>query len=210
MAKKRRHLGEILYKAGLVQKQALIDAIEKHTTTRVNLMEVCGTHTMSIAKSGMRSMLPENLRLLSGPGCPVCVTPQETIDYAIELAHEKDITITTFGDMVRVPGTRDCLEASAPKIVYSPLDALSFASDNPKKDMVHDPEDTQDQNTQAVYEELWPHLPQFVGELRVDRVSGYQRYSQFQNQNGHHDREYAVRQSTKSISRDRDVSKPEP
>ncbi|MCK4941172.1 hydrogenase formation protein HypD [candidate division WOR-3 bacterium] len=114
----------------------LIEAIEKHATTRMNLMEVCGTHTMSIAKSGMRSMLPENLRLLSGPGCPVCVTPQETIDYAIELAHEKDIMITTFGDMVRVPGTRNSLEASSPKIVYSPLDALSVAAENPEKDVV--------------------------------------------------------------------------
>ncbi len=111
----------------------LIAAIEKHATSSMNLMEVCGTHTMSIAKSGMRSMLPENLRLLSGPGCPVCVTPQETIDYAIELAREKDVIITTFGDMVRVPGSRDTLEASAPKIVYSPLDALSFANENPEK-----------------------------------------------------------------------------
>lgn len=114
----------------------LIEAIEKYATTKINLMEVCGTHTMSIAKSGMRSMLPENLRLLSGPGCPVCVTPQETIDYAIELACEKNIIMTTFGDMVRVPGTRNSLEESSPKIVYSPLDALSVASDNPDKDVV--------------------------------------------------------------------------
>jgi hydrogenase expression/formation protein HypD len=114
----------------------LIEAIEKHATSKMNLMEVCGTHTMSIAKSGMRSMLPENLRLLSGPGCPVCVTPQETIDYAIELAREKNVMITTFGDMVRVPGTRNSLEVSSPKIVYSPLDALNVASDNPDKDIV--------------------------------------------------------------------------
>jgi hydrogenase expression/formation protein HypD len=114
----------------------LIEAIEKHTTKKMNLMEVCGTHTMSIAKSGMRSMLPENLGLQSGPGCPVCVTPQETIDYAIELAREKNVIVATFGDMVRVPGTRDSLETSAPKIVYSPLDALNYATDNPNKDVV--------------------------------------------------------------------------
>lgn len=114
----------------------IIKAIEKYTTININLMEVCGTHTMSVAKSGIRSMLPENLHLLSGPGCPVCVTPQETIDYAIALSQEQNVVITTFGDMVRVPGTRDSLETSSPTIVYSPLDALAVAKENPEKDVI--------------------------------------------------------------------------
>ncbi len=99
-------------------------------------MEVCGTHTMAIAKSGMRSMLPESLGLLSGPGCPVCVTPQETIDYSIALAREKNVIVATFGDMARVPGTHSTLESYSPRIVYSALDALSIARENPGKDVV--------------------------------------------------------------------------
>ncbi|KPL14996.1 hydrogenase assembly protein HupF [candidate division WOR_3 bacterium SM1_77] len=114
----------------------LINAISKYAANRINLMEVCGTHTMVIAKSGIRSMLPENIIMLSGPGCPVCVTPQETIDYAIALSQEKKVIITTFGDMVRVPGTRGSLEAFSPRIVYSPLDALKVAHENPDKDIV--------------------------------------------------------------------------
>lgn len=114
----------------------IIKAISKTLDRRINLMEVCGTHTMVIAKSGMRPMLPDNLRLLSGPGCPVCVTPQETIDYGIALSKEKDVIITTFGDMVRVPGTAGTLEAYSPRVVYSPLDALTIAEQNPGKDVV--------------------------------------------------------------------------
>lgn len=114
----------------------IIKAISKLATREINLMEVCGTHTMAVAKSGMRSMLPDNLRLLSGPGCPVCVTPQETIDYAIALAEQKNVIITTFGDMIRVPGSRRNLEALAPRVVYSPLDALTVAQENPSKDVV--------------------------------------------------------------------------
>lgn len=81
-------------------------------------------------------MFPKNLRLLSGPGCPVCVTPQETIDYAIALAKQKDVIITTFGDMVRVPGTESSLESFSPKIVYSALDALMIAKENPAKNII--------------------------------------------------------------------------
>jgi hydrogenase expression/formation protein HypD len=114
----------------------IIKAISRIVDRSVGLMEVCGTHTMAIAKSGMRSMLPANLRLLSGPGCPVCVTPQETIDYGIALSQQKNVIVTTFGDMVRVPGTRATLEAYSPRIVYSPLDALSIAEGNPGKEVV--------------------------------------------------------------------------
>ncbi|UCG29283.1 MAG: hydrogenase formation protein HypD [candidate division WOR-3 bacterium] len=114
----------------------IIKAISKLVDRRMSLMEVCGTHTMAIAKSGMRSMLPDDLRLLSGPGCPVCVTPQETIDYGIALSQRKNVTVATFGDMVRVPGTEATLEAYSPSIVYSPLDALTIAEENPDKEVV--------------------------------------------------------------------------
>lgn len=109
----------------------------------VNLMEVCGTHTMAIAKSGIKSILPKNIKLLSGPGCPVCVTPGEVIDKILELSMEKDVVIATYGDMVRVPGTvpgdslqrRRALGAKI-QIVYSPVDAVDYAEKNPDKEVV--------------------------------------------------------------------------
>jgi len=119
---------------GIAEK--FIQELAQFNIGRVNLMEVCGTHTMAIARSGLRDLLPDNFHLLSGPGCPVCVTPQETIDYAIALAQQPGIIITTFGDMVRVPGSAGTLEQHAPKIVYSPLDALNVARENPDKNIV--------------------------------------------------------------------------
>ena len=99
-------------------------------------MEVCGTHTHEIFRLGIRRLLPENVKLISGPGCPVCVTPADYIDEAVFLALEKGVTITTFGDLVRVPGTRMSLadaraEGAKVKIVYSPLDAGKYAADHP-------------------------------------------------------------------------------
>jgi len=114
----------------------IIEKINKYHNHKIVLMEVCGTHTMAIAKAGLRTLMPENLKLLSGPGCPVCVTPQETIDYAITLAQLKDVIITTFGDMVRVPGSKFSLETFGPKIVYSALDALNVAIENPHKAII--------------------------------------------------------------------------
>lgn len=114
----------------------ILHAISSLTTAPVSLMEVCGTHTMSIARAGIRKMMPVNLTLLSGPGCPVCVTPQEVIDYAIALAQKKNVIIVTFGDMVRVPGSTMSLESFSPLVVYSALDALTAAEDNPGKDIV--------------------------------------------------------------------------
>ena len=72
----------------------------------IRLMEVCGTHTMSIAEAGIKSMLPKEVKLLSGPGCPVCVTPPQVIDAVLELSMEKNVIITSYGDMLRVPGSR--------------------------------------------------------------------------------------------------------
>jgi hydrogenase expression/formation protein HypD len=107
----------------------------------LNLMEVCGTHTMAISSSGVRRAIDPRLRLISGPGCPVCVTAQEDIDRAIELARIPGVTIATFGDMVRVPGSDSSLEQEAARgadvrIVYSPLDAVKLAQSNPRRSVV--------------------------------------------------------------------------
>lgn len=101
-------------------------------------MEVCGTHTMAIAKMGLREALRDKVRLVSGPGCPVCVTSECDIAKALELASRKDVIITTFGDMMRVPsGKKSLLDLKAQganiRVVYSPLDSLSFALENPQK-----------------------------------------------------------------------------
>ena len=100
---------------------------------QITLMEVCGTHTMAIAKFGIRQLLPENVRLLSGPGCPVCVTSNNSIDKMIALAKMPEVTVATFGDMVRVPGSTSSLieekaKGAKVEVVYSPLDALELAT----------------------------------------------------------------------------------
>src|SRR4030042_910051 len=108
---------------------------------KIKLMEVCGTHTMAIARSGIKRLLPPEIELISGPGCPVCVTPQDEIDKAIAIARIKDVIMTTFGDMMRVPGSRSSLEEAKRRgadvrIVYSCVDALNIAELNPKKNVV--------------------------------------------------------------------------
>lgn len=105
------------------------------------LMEVCGTHTMAIGRFGLRARLPADLRLISGPGCPVCVTPVEQIDQVIAMARQPGVTVVTFGDMMRVPGSTSSLERERAgggdiRIVYSALDALKFALEEPKRTIV--------------------------------------------------------------------------
>jgi hydrogenase expression/formation protein HypD len=107
----------------------------------VNLMEVCGTHTVAIFKSGIKSILPDNVRLISGPGCPVCVTPNPYLDRAIALSRLDDVIITTFGDMLKVPGSSSSLEKEKTKghdirMVYSTMDALRIAQDHPDKKVI--------------------------------------------------------------------------
>lgn len=107
----------------------------------VNIMEVCGTHTMAIAKNGLRDVMPANIRLTSGPGCPVCVTANHDIDIAIELAKHPECIVTTFGDMLKVPGSyssmnREKGEGGDVRVVYSPLDALALAAANPDRHIV--------------------------------------------------------------------------
>jgi len=121
--------------------QNINQMIKKNPRRNIVLMEVCGTHTVSIFKHGIRNMLPENIKLVSGPGCPVCVTPAEYLDQAIDLAKGKDVIICTFGDMVRVPGTKETLEdariqGAEIRIVYSPLDCLDIAQKNLSKRIV--------------------------------------------------------------------------
>jgi hydrogenase expression/formation protein HypD len=113
--------------------RSLADAIREETHgAELKLMEVCGTHTMSIYRFGLRQLLPEGLDLLSGPGCPVCVTQTRYIDWAVAAARLPGTVVATFGDMVRVPGSTSSLEDEKAggadiRIVYSPLDALALA-----------------------------------------------------------------------------------
>ncbi|MBN2725578.1 MAG: hydrogenase formation protein HypD [Deltaproteobacteria bacterium] len=102
----------------------------------MNFMEVCGTHTMSIAKHGIRSLLPDNVRIISGPGCPVCVSTTSDIQNSIELA-QRGITVATFGDMLKVPGVETSL-SSVPEIlmIYSPLQAVQYALEHADKEVV--------------------------------------------------------------------------
>jgi len=107
---------------------------------RINIMEVCGTHTVSIFRNGIRSVLPKNLKLLSGPGCPVCVTDQGYIDRVLEIADRDECIIATYGDMMRVPGRAGSLETKQRKanvqVVLSSEDALELAKANPDKTVV--------------------------------------------------------------------------
>ena len=104
------------------------------------LMEVCGTHTMAIAKAGLRQLLPQGVRLISGPGCPVCVTPSGALDAVLDFAMRRDVILTTYGDLLRVPGSKrgDSLLARRAlgadvRMVYSPMDALEMAKGTDKQ-----------------------------------------------------------------------------
>ena len=107
----------------------------------LRIMEVCGTHTHEIFKLGIRNLLPENVQLVSGPGCPVCVTEAGFVDEALMLALDHGVTICTFGDLVRVPGSEMSLAQARAKgadvrIVYSPLDAEKLAEKEPDRQVV--------------------------------------------------------------------------
>ena len=118
-----------------------IQALASRIDRPVRFMEVCGTHTMAAFQSGLRSLLPPSVSLLSGPGCPVCVTPVRYIDIALALAQLPDITICSFGDMIRVPGSDSSLEkerarGATVRVVYSPMDALQEAAAHPERRVV--------------------------------------------------------------------------
>jgi hydrogenase expression/formation protein HypD len=119
----------------------LADKIRQISTQPVRFMEVCGGHTMAIQKFGIPALLPENITLLSGPGCPVCVTDRKYIDTAIAYARKEEVIITTYGDLIRIPGSTSSLDEEKAdgrdvRIVYSILDALDIAAENPEKKII--------------------------------------------------------------------------
>lgn len=118
-----------------------INQLSERLGRPVKFMEVCGTHTMTAFRSGLRQLLPADVQLVSGPGCPVCVTDTNYLDAAIELCHRPDVIVATFGDLIRVPGSESSLERERAtganvRIVYSPRDALVLARECPSKKVV--------------------------------------------------------------------------
>lgn len=116
------------------------EIVTSYQGPKLRIMEVCGTHTHEIFRLGIRRILPPNLELISGPGCPVCVTPVGFIDEAVLLALDRHVTICTFGDLVRVPGTELSLAGARAKgakiqVVYSPMDAVTYAQEHPEEDV---------------------------------------------------------------------------
>ncbi len=121
--------------------RALAEQIGETQTRPWSLMEICGGQTHSIVKHGLAQLLPSELRLIHGPGCPVCVTPIELIDVAIALSLQPDVTLCSFGDMLRVPGSSSSLlrargQGAQTRIVYSPLEAVTFAEEHPERQVV--------------------------------------------------------------------------
>lgn len=119
----------------------LIDKIHAASTRKVKLMEVCGTHTMAIFRHGIREVLPPTITLISGPGCPVCVTPNRHIDEAVALCRMQGIIMTTFGDMMKVPGSTSSLAVEKAggadiRVVYSTMAAVKIAAEHPDRQVV--------------------------------------------------------------------------
>lgn len=119
----------------------LAGELARHARPGQTFMEVCGTHTMAISRYGLRQLLPPGLRLISGPGCPVCVTAIHDLDKVVALARRPEVTVATFGDLVRVPASSTTLAAERAagadvRVVYSPLDALELAAAQPQRQLV--------------------------------------------------------------------------
>lgn len=119
----------------------LLEEIKRIVTKPWKIMEVCGGQTHALVKNGILNVLPQKITMVHGPGCPVCVTPLHLIDKAIYLAEEKNVVLCSFGDMIRVPGSKkSLLEAKAQgadiRILYSPLEAVNIAKENPDKEVV--------------------------------------------------------------------------
>jgi hydrogenase expression/formation protein HypD len=123
------------------QARRYLEALRRLTTRPWYIMEICGGQTHTVVKSGIDRLIPEDVRLVHGPGCPVCVTPLELIDKALAIARRPEVIFTSFGDMIRVPGSgADLLSVKAEgadvRIVYSPLDAVKIAAANPDHQVV--------------------------------------------------------------------------
>jgi hydrogenase expression/formation protein HypD len=118
--------------------RGILEKIKALSHKEIRLMEVCGTHTVSIFRSGIRTLLPPHIKLLSGPGCPVCITAQNEIDAFIDLARRDNVIVASFGDLIRVPGSRTSLQKERAegrdiRVVYSAMDAVSLARQHPDK-----------------------------------------------------------------------------
>jgi len=123
----------------------LVDNIKKLTkkiNKEIKIMEVCGTHTVSIFRNGIKSLIPKQIQMLSGPGCPVCVTPAEDIDTAIELSMQNNVILVTFGDMMKVPGSNKnsfynaTSEGADIRVIYSPMEVLRICKEFPDKKII--------------------------------------------------------------------------
>ncbi len=135
-----RIMTDIMEKREPARKSAR-EIIESYDGPKLRIMEVCGTHTHEIFRLGIRSLLPDTIELVSGPGCPVCVTPVGFVDEAVMLALEKGAVVCTFGDLIRVPGTKMSLagaraEGARIRIVYAPDDAVEYAAAHPEEQVV--------------------------------------------------------------------------
>ena len=121
--------------------RGLLPRIERAKQRPLQIMEVCGGHTHSIFRYGIQQLLPDAVEFVHGPGCPVCVLPMGRVDDCVALAEQPDVIFTTFGDAMRVPGsTKSLLQAKAGgadvRMVYSPLDALQIARENPQREVI--------------------------------------------------------------------------
>ncbi|RMA97852.1 hydrogenase formation protein HypD [Hydrogenothermus marinus] len=122
--------------------KALAKLIQNEVDRPINIMEVCGGHTHTIMKYGLKQLLPDEIDFIHGPGCPVCIMPKERIDHAITLAQDENNILATLGDMIRVPGSKSSLQKERAKgknikVVYAPFDALKLAKDNPTKNIIY-------------------------------------------------------------------------
>jgi hydrogenase expression/formation protein HypD len=152
--------------AGLMRK---IEETSGRIARDVTIMEVCGTHTHAVAAAGLRRMLPAGVRLISGPGCPVCVTPVDYLDRALALASLENIMVCTFGDLMRVPSSTSSLEIAHAEgrpieIVYSPRDALDLARANPERRVVF---------LAVGFETTAPTIAGAVAEAEADHVDNF-------------------------------------
>ena len=160
--------------------RGLIGSIQALAPQQATLMEVCGTHTVAIARNGLRAMMPEGIRLASGPGCPVCVTSNHDIDKVIALARVPEVTIATFGDMTRVPGSTSSLLAEQAagrdvRIVYSPLDALALAAEDPTRQMVF---------VGVGFETTTPLIAMAIKRARAEGLGNFSVYAAHKNMPG--------------------------
>jgi|LSQX01.3.fsa_nt_gb hydrogenase expression/formation protein HypD len=136
-----KYVSEFRNNANIQQLVKEIHIQSKKLSKQINLMEVCGTHTMSIGRYGIRGLLPSSVNLLSGPGCPVCVTSNRYFDTAMTLALQSNVLVATFGDILRVPGSFSTLEKENSKnnnikVVYSPFECIPLAEKYPNKNIL--------------------------------------------------------------------------